>query len=66
MLLFHVLPGIKLADSFLPNNGCFDEFLVLPGDAPHNEIFSFPFVEAGGPYGPCLIDFLQMFTVSVV
>lgn len=44
MLLFHVLPGIKLSDSFLPNNGCFYEFLLLPGSIPHNEIFSFPFV----------------------
>lgn len=44
MLLFHVLPGIEPPDSFLRNNGCFDEFLLLPGSVPHNAIFSFPFV----------------------
>lgn len=40
MLLFHAPPGIEPSDSFLLNNGCFDEFLLLPGSGPHNEIFS--------------------------
>lgn len=44
MLLFHVLPGIEQPDSFLRNNGCFDEFLLLAGSVPHNAVFSFPFV----------------------
>lgn len=44
MWLFHVLPGMKLSDSFLLNNGYFYEFLLLPGSVPHNEVFSFPFV----------------------
>lgn len=66
MLLFPVLPGMGPSELLLPNNGCFDELLLLAGSGPHNEILSSPFVQAGGPYAHSLVDFYLMFTVSVV
>lgn len=66
MWVFHVLPGIKPSDSFLPNNGCFYKSLPVPGKVPHNASLSFPFVSAGRPYGLSLVDFYLMFTGSVV